>query len=725
MKENIKIKLNCEFPIVDLGNVEYKHTKVRKALVPGYIMLTYISKWPKKDATMAECLAEAGINGDMIDIFRDEVYKFCYGNELQILETDVSRDDFKDRFLSMKIGDFDITDIGEEMFRNQYVPSGYEEKGRKQLFYDIAKREYSIKQKTLSNNNIIANSKFSEDVENMLTEATIKDYLDSIPKELNLQDEERVTSVIWFDKNIKFFTQSVDIEISSNGASFTCNDITYVDFLTNRYSSDELSSMVKKEVGSLSFQPSVAMRLEDLDNYIQIFKSSDLNKLKNRNCAKIIFSSRLVNEENKTWVDFLSQCMPDYDAMSIELDGQIHVFQAVRLDVNPLGTLGNRFLMDVFVERQVEPKKYEDIYKKVVQVLIDEPIKDNSKLLKCIVSKGYITNVKDFAWNKIKAANDEAKMIDVFKELCDTLKGEDKWRALQKEVGDMLLEYCRQDLTIDNLSTKADLIRKFAGLMLIDDYEIASKLAEKLPQTTTLFQKCEALLKAKFSENIVLALANVIIPYTESVIYSNEISDDNSIARKFKTLAGSLIVLKNMLGIEDNPYEYVRREITEASNFKATVKSFVSDYETFKKAYRKYAEEQWKSLEPFYDAVVAANKLLLLNEKPSSQYTKEDFKYLANSDGNNCIEKLVKRAEIEFCKVWGIGQNEHPSLLELLEQSKTIISKDDYETLNHLRLMRNEQVHKDKLNAHKVDLPKTIDCVFRIIAMKPKNEQEK
>lgn len=722
MKENTKINLKCQFPIVDLGQVQYKHTKVRKASVPGYIALTYISRWPNRNATMAQCLAEAGISGDMTQIVCNEVFDFCFDSRLKILETNESHDTFKQRFLDMKIRDLNLTADGEKLFRDQYIPSGEKRVNRKQVFFNIAQDKYTLEHKNVAGESLLPAEKFQHDAETKVTESSVKDYLVSIATALGIEKEERITAVLDFDSTIKFINIDVVIEITPNGASFTSQDPAYVNFLTERYSSSELSSIIQNEVGRWLFVPDIALHLEDLDNYVRIIKVSDAGKLATRNCAKMVLGGRIKEGENKAWADLLLRCLPGFDAMSVEHDGSIHAFQAVRLEVNPVGMLGNTFEMDVLVETIVDDEKANEIYHDIVHLLVAQSINENGNLIKCMIAKGFVPNVQDFAWQKIIAASNDGEGIDIFVELCKLLAKEPKWKDPKNQIADKLLEQCTQGTTSENIISKAYTIRRFASQVGIEEKTIAQKLLDGMSQTITEDRKFDLLLGAKFSEKIALSLTNPIIPYIESVIAGKEIIADNSIARKFNSLAGKLSVLKNMLGIEDDPYEYIHKPITDVNSFKATEKSFVYEYGNLKSQYSIYASEQWKILDGFHKAIVDANNLLLLSEKPVTEYSRQDFENLANSDSNQCLVNLATRAEAELRRVLRKPAKDASPLATLLNEAKDNISKGDYEILDNLRALRNEQLHKAEMNGQNIDMKAAIDCVFRIVAINNKKK---
>lgn len=733
MSSTKTIAINILFPIVDLGNVTYRYRKVKKVSAPGYMLLVYIFNGEKTGhQTLGECLMEAGIDTRVFDIFSEELYDLIEKYKVvTCTEFFEGASGLNQIMPTLRMESLKITREGEILFRDQYIYDGDIETKRQWLLYNPIEHTFlfGVPQNKPTNDDkgIFPPQAFDKEKEYPNKE-NVECYLNSIKDKLKLDKQELIVDVELGNKEIVFQKKKINIEISTDGASFVCDNSKYLEYLTDKFDSAWLDAIILNEKECLGIDGLPIVQISMIKNYSRILTKRELPEFKK--CQYIIGSNKLkIKATGKADIvsddigkGMCKEIAPTCDLIIVKEDGQIMSYEPLILEVKPVGNKGNTFHLQAVIERE----QIGDVKDSLIQKISDA-VEANIKSqdINDIVWVVRQTENNKLLSERISLSANPVDQIPVLSSINRCMNGFSLWKDWYKSYANEIIDKIITSVTLDNIAYKYELVNEMSSKIGMTDNMVLDRLMGALPNDVTNEQRYDVLDKMKVSEHIKLAFVNVVPDYLQKVISGkyNEILREDSLADKFKRIGNSLSELKALTGINDDPANFTAKNIEHIIDFKQKVQFFSTQYKNLWNEYEKYAPDEFNRLKRLLDAIDDICRLY--PNKEIKDFAKDDFLNMAKKDKRHCIADLQTRLEIELRLLLGHDSETSKKALDEASDTKKI-SEKDYMQLEEMREKRNNSLHYGKDDYDGLDLQECINAVFRIVEQnKPRVAERK
>ena len=728
----VTIKLQIDFPVVKLSGLAIKHSRVAKISLPKYMLILFIDSYSNYDGLLIDSLKEAGITGDMLDLFSDELYDLLLDNRRQYIEHLLSPDEisdaltFRKRFRTIQNGELQLTEkYGKRLLREQFILDGDMGVIRKDLFYNPVSHSYRLNLTGVGPSDIIRAKDFAFET-NYPNEDNIVDYLNSVRKDLKLQEQEEVVGVENIDASVLFQKNSINIILEDSGAAFVSDSPNHIEYLTRYYKSVWLEDMIKAKVGEWSFNVPEKEVNHTLESANIILPNQLSNAIVTHN--SIVISDGLLPGINTGKVNYM-KIGPEASAILSELgldgnlliikDKECKLYKAVRLSVTAIGENGLGFKISVLLEESIGEKEYERISNGLVTILKGllrgGNLEEDIQIVKALtVMTGRDDLLVDLI-DKSTDGKDVGEKVDIFLKLNQEFAKLEPWKIL---LFDHIRELEEEELSIisfDNLKYRIKDLKALEPFIKVPDKHILDCIVKNLPEGYDRIKLFKELEKTGLDEIEVLKICGFIPSYVQKLIDNEPITDDNVVAEKFKECGTHLSHLRNLVGIDNDPVDFTLKEIKNREDFQQRVKQLIGSYNKIESCYAELAPEGFARLKKYYGAIRAVSRLI--SDKPVSEYSKQDFIKLADTYPDVCIIRLHTRAEIELRKLLGLPESSSVPAKEMISTAleKGQISQEDSMMLSRLRQIRNKESHQgDNKEENSIDWPAWIDVVMKL-----------
>lgn len=737
----VPLKIKMPFPIVDLGNVTYKHSKVTKISLPGYMLLVCISEGNRLGYhTIGECLAGAGIDSQMMDIFSDELYGLVKKHGmLSCSESFSRRDELMKKMATLPLSSMRMTDKGRKLFRDNYIDNEYYETKRQRVYYNPMERIFETKANVIDCE-VFPDHAFEQE-KSYTKQGDVVDFfnINRIKRDiLNLEDQEMVTEVDWpIDMKIVFINKDISIDITPDGADFICEDGRYLEYMTDKFKTDWLDRIVALKYGEINVLKLQEVSLSNLGQFENLLIAREIASISSKGCRYLLGSNRLAIDSDscrsllstEVGIEICRAVSPICDIVTVGNKGDISSYEPAIVEIRPNGIKGITFHLPSVIERKVDGEM-----KRAVMAKLEAAIKassGNDDILDDIVWLYNLTEDKDiiinFVGNRLQRCSTLEDKSDVLMWTNSKINGVKDWEELFNDMAKSFIKEVAYGVTIENFKGRWETSRAVAKKLAMSPGMLVSRLIEGLPTDTKVEEVYMKLMELRFPEDRILSYANVIPVYVGKVIsnHIDEIAGSHKLADDFRRMGNHLAELRSQTGIDDDPVNFIPKQIGNVGTFKLLAEYFIREENNIEKSYQSYAKDEFARLHQYYDAIVKINSNL--EGKSVTESSKDDFILLADTNKEQCLANLQTRMEIELRNLLGLTADSKESANDMLNDAKNkrLINDTDFGRLNDMRTKRNDLIHSDKFTGSQSDLYDWIDSVFHLVEKNNAPRKEK
>lgn len=657
----IPLRIHVPFPIVDLGYVTYKHSKVTKLSLPGYMLLVYISTGGRLGHhTMGECLAESGIDSQIMGIFSKELYKLIASHHMVdcSVEIDQDEDEFLKKMPMLPISSLRLTEKGRKLFRDQYVDDENSDTKRLRLYYSPVERMFTKKANVTDCNLFPADAFDSE--KDYPNKDNVEDYLNSIKSsELKLEDQERVTEVYEFaNKEIVYTNKLIQIDITPDGADFICEDGRYLEYLTDCFKTEWLDNIIASEYGRSSHMQLHEVPLVNLGKFNNLLTMGEIGSINSKGCRYLLGPDRLGIGSNgcgsilsaEAGIEICRNISPICDILTIGEKGDIFSYEPADIKINPNGIKGLAFHLRSVIEKTIEGETKDKII-----AILEEAIHRSEGEKDIYDDIIWLYNQKDdkniiinFIGNKLQRCRALSEKSDVLLLADSKMKGIKGWKDLFSSLTETFIDEVVSGAKLDDFKNRLDVAMDIAKIIGLKPGSLIRRMIENLPEDVPVEDIYIKLKELNMPDSSILSYANVVPVYVDKIVENRigEIVGNHTLADDFRRLGYHLAELRDITGIGDDPVVFYPKKIENIANFKLLADLFIREENDIENNYRPYAETGFARLHQYYDAIVSINARL--EGKSVADMTKDDFILLADTDRSQCLSNLSTRMEIEL-----------------------------------------------------------------------------
>lgn len=724
----VRLKIKMPFPIIDLGCVIYKHSKVKKISLPGYMLLVYISNgYRTGHHTMGECLSEAGIDSQMMDIFSKELFDLINTHHMVVCSEEIElRSELLQKMPTLPMKSLILTNEGHKLFRDQYIYDGEIDTKRQQLYYCPVERMFKTEAKLIKNSSFPVNA--FDKQKSHPNKDNVEDFLNSIKETfLKLEKQELVIEVEDIvNKEIAYKAKEITIDITPDGADFVCEDGRYLEFLTENFKPEWLNNILIAQYGDCAISQVPVVPLNNIGTFNRLIKMNEIEEInheglrylfgENKLAVKITHSKSLLFPERG--IEVCRSIAPTCDIITVNDSGNMFSYEPIFLEIKPNGIKGITFHMPFIVERCLQEKTKRIIlskFKEAIHALMhqQDTIEEVVWLYNQIGDKSTIDSFVNAQLQRCKTLEEKS---DVLLWVNSKMQGVKNWGDIFAPMADDFIDQAICNVTLENMMSKMDIVREVAKTHNVSPSTLIDRMIKNMPADVSVEALYNKLLEMEVPNDKILFYANIIPTYLNKIIENRtaDITDSHKIASTFLRMGNHLADLRKYIGIEDDPTNFQPKEIGNVGVFKGLAGNFIREVKDIEKKYSSYAKKEFGQLLQFYNVVVEINGRI--GEKSVIGFTKDDFIILADTNPSKCLSNLVTRMEIELRKLLNVPSDTMIKVKKLLDKAKerALISETDFGRLNVMREKRNDLLHNDKFNANSGELYTWIDSVFNI-----------
>ncbi len=739
-------RINCDFPVVRLRDVNVRYSKVRKVSGIEFILLTLIKRYPQ-DTKLVKALEDINIDAALLSLFSDALFSLAGRSDnkgvLVCREADSAKDmyEFRGQFDSLTLKDIKLTQEGEELFQKQYVYTGKESSKRLDMYFDLVHGrffEIGVHPKIVDNP-VNTPDLYSESLRiEQLNRAHLVDFLNTQKRGVGIQNEETITDAESFDPQIDFVKYPIDIAIGDEGAEFTCEDSEYLEFLTNDKNATSTLSGSLRNKKSVTWGDGVNhLKLKDVRDAEKLITPEEIASFEKQSFLFVIGDVDLGLHLSPKFKEFKVP-ISKTSVVVVDDKGSVKSLSPATVDVDYVGIKGAPFSFDVLVVRPLSEKDSSGLFQKLSSPLSnllgkEERADEKKRLVEALCwlcgKTGDDSAIVSFTQKSVfESSKDIRAQIDAFFAQYKYLSTTDFGVAVCKKTASRLLEKCVDDATLDNLEFRSCDARKLSEVTGFSHVDILSRFADKLSNGCSEIELFDKFISAGYDEKDVMTVANIVECYVSLLLSGKNITGDSQCAEAFKAFEHNFKELKDIVGIENDPIAYTPKEITDVNFFRTQMGFFVKKFKQLKSNYESYARQKFNELQKFYDEIVRRNTEL--QDNGVTNWTEDDFFQLADVKQDDCIQKWQTRAELELKKALNTPSDSKSVFWDNLGEAKKkgVLTNRDYNIFNVLRKARNARTHRNNTESDgdikpvkMRDLHEGIEALFRLIEYNEKN----
>lgn len=706
-----QIQTTCPFPIL-IYKTHIRFNEVRKPTGIAFIILKII-QGEQADALISEVLLKFGIPSDIHYLFGREIAHLIKTDILSSVQnTKYFRDPWY--FAEIKVGDVKMTEKGEKMFRDGFVPLDNEKEKVKEICFSPVTRKFEMLGHASYPD--IANSFLGENFMDRVEVdiSGMEDYISANTAKVGLRAEERVVSVKPEDPQYKNKRQEGNavIYIYPTEAEITFNSTDERAFFDKYYDSALLTKgMLQKNKYKFADKSERMIDVPEADisavcDAVNLYIPSEFASQASQQCkvflhkGKIPFkrSDNAVCAENNLSQELLDIIDPNAEFALLNDDG-CRYFCAVNAAI-PCKNFGDTLHLQLLTESKANESAFKKIVEKLYLAYENAPFDGTAaKVVQFAVnslkSSDYFASFIGAQLKQISSADDKiAKLLS----LHTVFKAHSEWSTHFKNAATGLFDESVLSVKLDNVIYKNTVLAPLVSALNMPREDYVRKFSEQLRKSESTEIVYEALESAGFSPMEILGVANLVEPFINAVLQNRPISSETELAAGFKTVSVNLWKLNGMLGIE-NSYDYTLREdfdTDEFFNVYSTMRNALKAID----AYSVFAVKECNELKRYLAIYEPVHELLAMERTSSSHPEKITKKfideYISRGKYKEAICDLLVKLQYDLREILHLEGKAQANELIDTALKKKIIEKDQADALHKLRICRNGLQHPER-----------------------------
>jgi hypothetical protein len=702
---NFKIETTLPFPFLKLTEL-VTYTEVKKPTGVSYLLLVILKEAKDKKQKISDLLEIFGVPKVHHEIFAEELQKLISDNIL------IAKNPYNINYFHMyALSNFEFTEMGEKVFREEQIATGKEKSTKIDCYYDVAAKQLSMKTDpdlevkmlydNAFDNSFVLSFECEKDVESFFNLQKSSSF--------KVKPAEVITSVELIDKGCYVGKYPVQFVIDNDELKVKFNHNGIDDFFRKNYSIEIINKAIslKNKFKLLKSNEVKLSNLSSLNIYDAILPS-EFNKLVKNNHDLIIsrkdynFNSNLLNVTDEEVIDNISKYV---DFITID-NNKINAYCPVTLLLN-LSDFGVVKLPLVLV---VKPT-FEEI-NGALEFLFNKYVKFNPESFAQLVKICILTNNKYKPIQEINKymGNDLAENIQILTSVKVLIS---KNEYLKEEYFNLLKQNYYDYLNTVNefsLETILKITNWIPSYLNIGDLDVLNLIEQKISSINNKVKLFE-ILSRYFNSDLII---NYINPFND--IINGEISSNETL-NNINVFNYSLNQLKSITGISNFIKYSFDEEKIDKMKFKEiylVAQDKIKNIAVFRKTNKSYFEETDAFMRIFSKINDNFNMLDHAVKNPT-KITKELIDKKINSgDYQFVLINLSTKLEL----ILGLNYGCEGNLSDRLNQARKekMIDKNIIADLHLLRENRNALVHPEdrKENFSSDDLRRWNDLVFSL-----------
>ena len=702
---SFKIETTLPFPFLKLTEL-VTYTEVKKPTGVSYLLLVILKEAKDKKQKISDLLEIFGVPKVHHEIFAEELRKLISDNIL------IAKNPYNINYFHMyALSNFEFTEMGEKVFREEQIATGKEKSTKIDCYYDVAAKQLSMKTDpdlevkmlydNAFDNSFVLSFECEKDVESFFNLQKSSSF--------KVKPAEVITSVELIDKGCYVGKYPVQFVIDNDELKVKFNHNGIDDFFRKNYSIEIINKAIslKNKFKLLKSKEVKLSNLSSLNIYDAILPS-EFNKLVKNNHDLIIsrkdynFNSNLLNVTDEEVIDNISKYV---DFITID-NNKINAYCPVTLLLN-LSDFGVVKLPLVLV---VKPT-FEEI-NEALEFLFNKYVKFNPESFAQLVKICILTNNKYKPIQEINKymGNDLAENIQILTSVKVLIS---KNEYLKEEYVNLLKQNYYDYLNTVNefsLETILKITNWIPSYLNIGDLDVLNLIGQKISSINNKVKLFE-ILSRYFNSDLII---NYINPFND--IINGEISSNETL-NNINVFNYSLKQLKSITGISNFIKYSFDEEKIDKMKFKEiylVAQDKIKSIAVFRKTNKSYFDETDAFMRIFSKINDNFNMLDHAVKNPT-KITKELIDKKINSgDYQFVLINLSTKLEL----ILGLNYGCEGNLSDRLNQARKekMIDKNIIADLHLLRENRNALVHPEdrKENFSSDDLRRWNDLVFSL-----------
>ena len=702
---NFKIETTLPFPFLKLTEL-VTYTEVKKPTGVSYLLLVILKESKDKKQKISDLLEIFGVPKVHHEIFAEELRKLISDNIL------IAKNPYNINYFHMyALSNFEFTEMGEKVFREEQIATGKEKSTKIDCYYDVAAKQLSMKTDpdlevkmlydNAFDNSFVLSFECEKDVESFFNLQKSSSF--------KVKPAEVITSVELIDKGCYVGKYPVQFVIDNDELKVKFNHNGIDEFFRKNYSIEIINKAIslKNKFKLLKSNEVKLSNLSSLNIYDAILPS-EFNKLVKNNHDLIIsrkdynFNSNLLNVTDEEVIDNISKYV---DFITID-NNKINAYCPVTLLLN-LSDFGVVKLPLVLV---VKPT-FEEI-NEALEFLFNKYVKFNPESFAQLVKICILTNNKYKPIQEINKymGNDLAENIQILTSVKVLIS---KNEYLKEEYVNLLKQNYYDYLNTVNefsLETILKITNWIPSYLNIGDLDVLNLIEQKISSINNKVKLFE-ILSRYFNSDLII---NYINPFND--IINGEISSNETL-NNINVFNYSLNQLKSITGISNFIKYSFDEEKIDKMKFKEiylVAQDKIKSIAVFRKTNKSYFDETDAFMRIFSKINDNFNMLDHAVKNPT-KITKELIDKKINSgDYQFVLINLSTKLEL----ILGLNYGCEGNLSDRLNQARKekMIDKNIIADLHLLRENRNALVHPEdrKENFSSDDLRRWNDLVFSL-----------
>ena len=702
---NFKIETTLPFPFLKLTEL-VTYTEVKKPTGVSYLLLVILKEAKDKKQKISDLLEIFGVPKVHHEIFAEELRKLIADNIL------IAKNPYNINYFHMyALSNFEFTEMGEKVFREEQIATGKEKSTKIDCYYDVAAKQLSMKTDPDLEVKMLYDNAFDNSfVLSFECEKNVESFFNlQKSSSFKVKPAEVITSVELIDKGCYVGKYPVQFVIDNDELKVKFNHNGIDDFFRKNYSIEIINKAIslKNKFKLLKSNEIKLSNLSSLNIYDAILPS-EFNKLVKNNHDLIIsrkdynFNSNLLNVTDEEVIDNISKYV---DFITID-NNKINAYCPVTLLLN----LSNFGVVKLPLVLVVKPT-FEEI-NEALEFLFNKYVKFSPESFAQLVKICILTNNKYKPIQEINKymGNDLAENIRILTSVKVLIS---KNEYLKEEYVNLLKQNYYDYLNTVNefsLETILKITNWIPSYLNIGDLDVLNLIEQKISSINNKVKLFE-ILSRYFNSDLII---NYINPFND--IIKGEISSNETL-NNINVFNYSLNQLKSITGISNFIKYSFDEEKIDKMKFKEiylVAQDKIKSIAVFRKTNKLYFDETDAFMRIFSKINDNFNMLDYAVKNPT-KITKELIDKKINSgDYQFVLINLSTKLEL----ILGLNYGCEGNLSDRLNQARKekMIDKNIIADLHLLRENRNALVHPEdrKENFSSDDLRRWNDLVFSL-----------
>ena len=681
---NFKIETTLPFPILKLTE-SVTYTEVKKPTGVAYLLLVILKEAKDKKQKIGNLLEMFGVPKVHHEIFAEELRKLISDKII------VDKNPYNINYFSLyALSNFEFTEMGEKVFREEQIATGKEKTTKIECYYDVATKQLSMKLDPDLDAKMLYDNAFDDSfVLSFECEKDVESFL-NVQKSpsFKIRPAEVITNVELIEKGCYAGKYPAQFIVDNDDLRIKFEHKSVEEFFKNNYSSKIINKAIslKNKFKLTRSNEAKLTKLSSL-NICDVILPSEFNKLIKGNFKLIIarkdynINPNVLNVTDDEVIDKLSKYI---DFITVD-NNKINAYCPVTLLLN----LTDFGIIKLPLVLLLKPS-FEEI-NEALEIYFNKMNKFDVSSFAELVKICSITNNKLRPIQEINKymGNDLGENIQILTSVKTLIT---KNSQLNDEYNNILKQnYFNYLNTIDEFSLESILkiTNWIPSHLNIDNIEILNIIEKRISSMNNKVKLFEILSKY-FDVNVIINYINPFNDVMNGIVSNNEMLRDISIFDS---------TLKQLKGITEilNPIKYTyNEEKIDKNKFKEvylTAKAKYENIEIFRIANKEYFDISDAFMKIFRKMNDNFNMLEHALKDPS-KITKEIIEQKINSgDYQFVLINLSTKLEL----ILGQNYNCEGNLSDRLNQARKekLIDKNIVSDLHSLRENRNALVHPE------------------------------